>query len=154
MKPEWEQLLATWLGGGVDLELGAELEVTNRADGSLAFKAPLARHYRIDEGVLWIRPIVGGYPIGPEIHDRGDPDYAFSLDACRVRALTLSDVEVLDGEIVIQHSEYQLARIREAGSETMPELERWDTFFFTVLDAQEEAALDEVWGDSWHGKWA
>ncbi|HSH60921.1 MAG TPA: hypothetical protein VK988_15040 [Acidimicrobiales bacterium] len=46
--------------GGRDLESGAELEVRNPA-GEAVFLAPLARHYRIAEDVVWVRPVVGGY---------------------------------------------------------------------------------------------
>ena len=151
--PHWEERLARWLAGGVDLEIGAELEVRD-PDGTVVFLAPLARHYRIededDSHTLWIRPIVGGY--APE-REPGEPLYAFSLNEARARALSLADVRVEDDEIVFDLGD-QVAGIREAGPETMPELERWDTFFYTVLDAEEEAALDRVWGDSYYGRWA
>ena len=145
---EWEQQLAGWLAGGEELESGAELEV-RELDGSLAFLAPLARHYRIAEGVLWVRPVVGGYAPA-----EGGIPYLFSLNEARARALPLDDVRLEGEEIVLATGADQVARIRPAGPETLPELERWDTFVLTVLDAGEEAALDQVEGDSWSGRWA
>jgi len=47
-----------------------------------------------------------------------------------------------------------IARIRPAGPETLPELQRWDSFYLLVLTAQEEADLDALWGDSYLGDWA
>ena len=145
---EWEAQLARWLAGGDELESGAELEVRD-LDGALAFLAPLARHYRVADGTLWVRPVVGGY-----VPEEGGLPYAFSLNAARARALPLDDVRLEGGEIVLPTRADQVARIRPAGPETLPELERWDTFVLTVLDAEEEAALDRVEGDSWWGRWA
>ena len=144
---EWEARLARWLAGGEELESGAELEVRD-PDGTVAFLAPLARHYRIADGVLWMRPVVGGY----EPTEGGLP-YAFSLNQARARALPLDDVRLEGGEIVMATRADQVARIRPAGPGTLAELERWDTFVLTVLDAEAEAALDEVAGDSWWGRW-
>ena len=145
---EWEARLARWLAGGEELESGAELEVRD-PDGTVAFLAPLARHYRIADGVLWVRPVVGGY----EPTEGGLP-YAFSLNLARARALPLDDVRLEGEEIVVATRAHQVARIRPAGPETLRELERWDTFVLTVLDAEEEVALDQVAGDSWWGRWA
>jgi antitoxin (DNA-binding transcriptional repressor) of toxin-antitoxin stability system len=146
--PEWESRLARWLAGGKELESGAELEVRD-SDGTVAFLAPLARHYRVDDGVLWVRPVVGGYE-PPE----GGLAYAFSLNQARARALPLDDVRLEGEEIVVATRASQVAHIRPASPETFAELERWDTFVLTVLDAEEEAALDQVEGDSWWGRWA
>jgi len=145
---EWERTLARWLAGGEELESGAELEVRD-LDGALAFLAPLARHYRVADGVLWVRPVVGGY----EPLEGGLP-YAFSLNEARARALPLDTVRLEGDEIVMATGADQVARIRPAGPETLQELQRWDTFVLTVLDAEEEAALDRVEGDSWWGRWS
>lgn len=145
---EWEQRLAAWLG---DLDVGAELEVSD-PDGSIVFLAPLARHYRLEpeESVLWVRPVVGGYvPIAAS----GSPAYAFHLDEARARAISTSDVRLEAEELVLTTAAGQVARIRPAGPQTRPELDRWDDFCLLVLSAAEEAALDEVWGDSYYGDW-
>jgi len=149
VSPEWEQRLAGWLGA---LDAGAELEVRD-PDATVAFLAPLARHYRLeaDEALLWVRPIVGGYvpDAGP-----GSPPYAFHLDQARARALPTHDVRLEEDELVFVTADGQIAHIRPAGPETRPELEHWDDFVYLVLSAAEEAALDEVWGDSYYGDWA
>lgn len=144
---DWETRLAGWLAGGEELDSGAEIEV-RELDGTVAFLAPLARHYRVDGDTLWIRPVVGGY-VPP-----GGMPYAFSLNAARARALPLDDVRLEGDEIVIPAGADQVAHLRPAGPETLAELERWDTSVLTALDAEEEAALDRVEGDSWWGRWA
>lgn len=145
----WEQRLAEWLA---DLEVGAELEVSD-PDGTVVFLAPLARHYRLEseESVLWVRPVVGGYvPTG----EPGLPPYAFHLNEARARAISIEQLS-FDGEVLeLRTAAGQLARIRPAGPETRPELERWDSFYYLVLSAEEEQALDAVWGDSYYGDWA
>ena len=40
-----------------------------------------------------------------------------------------------------------------AGADTLPELERWDTFYYLVLTAEDEADLDALWADSHMGRW-
>lgn len=149
---EWEKRLAAWLG---DLDVGAELEVRD-PDGSVAFLAPLARHYRLDEDddtVLWLRPVVGGY--APERGEPGRPPYAFHLNEARARAVSIADLRLLEGlELVAPQASGQVAHIRPAGASTREELDRWDLFVLNVLSAEEEAALDRVWGDSWWGDWA
>jgi len=40
------------------------------------------------------------------------------------------------------------------GLATLPELQRWDSFYLLVLTADEEAHLDALWGDSYFGDWA
>lgn len=147
-QPDWERLLASWLA---DLDVGAELEVRD-PDGALALLAPLARHYRLEpeEGLLWIRPVVGGYePRGP-----GMPRYAFHLNEARARAISTHAARTDGDEIVLETAGGQIAHIRPAGPQTRPELEHWDTFCYVVLTAEEEAALDAVWGDSYYGDWA
>ena len=149
--PAWEQRLAELLRGGEDLEWGAELEVRDPS-GEMVLLAPLARHYRVDEDVVWIRPVVGGYQ--PE-RVVGAPAYAFSLNEARARALApLEEIVVVGDELVVVTGTGQEAHIRQAGPTTMPELERWDAFFYNVLSAQEQLELDEVVGDSYWGEWA
>ena len=151
MTPAWEARLAELLGGGDDLESGAELEVHD-LEGNVVFLAPLARHYRIEDDALWIRPVVGGYE--PE-RAVGAPVYAFSLNEARARGLSpLENMAVVGEELVVLTGAGQEAHIRQAGPTTMPELERWDAFFYNVLSAQEQLELDEVVGDSYWGEWA
>lgn len=45
-------------------------------------------------------------------------------------------------------------RIRPACGEALAELQRWDSFYYLALTAEEEAALDALWGDSYVGRWA
>lgn len=76
-------------GPGRDLSGGAELEVRD-PDRTVLFLAPLARRFRIDEqGIVWVRPIVGGF----EPDEAGAP-YAFNLDEARPRALDASTLRV------------------------------------------------------------
>lgn len=145
----WPGYLAFLLAGaGRDLEGGAELEVSD-PDGGVVFFAPLARHHRLEDGTVWVRPVVGGYrPQGPAM-----PEYAFSLDTARPRALCPVSVRREGPELILELDSGQVGRIRPAGSETLPELQRWDTFYYNVLTAEEEAELDRLWGDSYLGQW-
>ena len=149
---EWRSYLEFLLAGsGAELEGGAELEVSDR-NGEVVFLAPLARHFRIDEGgTLWVRPVVGGYRPEP---GQGMPRYAFSLNAARPRGLDTVSVRREGLELVLELDSGEVARIRPAGPETLPELQRWDSFYLLVLTAQEEADLDALWGDSYLGHWA
>ena len=145
--PYLEFLLA---GAGRDLEGGAELEVSHPG-GQVVFRAALARHWRLDdEGILWLRPVVGGYrPVPGE----GAPPYAFSLNAARPRGLLPTDVCREREDLVFELNSGQRARIRPASGENLAELQRWDTFYYLTLTAEEEAALDALWGDSYLGRW-
>lgn len=151
MSSAWERRLAELLHGGRDLESGAELEVRDPG-GEVVFLAPLARHYRIAEDALWIRPVVGGY-----VPERvvGAPVYAFSLNEARVRALSPVQAMTMVGEeLVMLTGAGQEAHIRRASPATLVELERWDSFFYNVLSAREQEGLDQVVGDSYWGEWA
>lgn len=151
MTAAWEQRLAELLAGGEDLEAGAELEVRDPG-GAVVFLAPLARHFRIEDEVLWVRPVVGGYE--PE-RVVGNPTYAFSLNQARARGLSpLRGMTMVGEELVILTGAGQEAHIRPASPGTMAELERWDSFFYNVLSAQEQELLDQVVGDSYWGEWA
>jgi hypothetical protein len=149
---EWRSYLEFLLAGsGAELGGGAELEVSDR-NGEVVFLAPLARHFRIDEGgTLWVRPVVGGYRPEP---GQGMPPYAFSLNAARPRGLDPVSVRQEGLELVLELDSGEVARIRPAGRETLPELQRWDSFYLLVLTAEEEADLDALWGDSYLGDWA
>jgi hypothetical protein len=149
---EWRSYLEFLLAGaGAELEGGAELEVSDRG-GEVVFLTPLARHWRVDEnGTLWLRPVVGGYRL--EL-GQGMPPYAFSLDAARPRGLDPVGVRREGLELVLELDSGEVARIRPAGPETLPELQRWDSFYLLVLTAEEEADLDALWGDSYLGDWA
>ncbi len=148
---DWRSHLEFLLAGaGRDLEGGAELEVSD-SKGEVVFLAPLARHWRIDEdGTLWVRPVVGGYRPEP---GQGLPSYAFSLDAARRRGLDPVSIRLEGSELVLELYSGEVARIRPAGPKTLPQLQRWDTFYLMVLTAQEEADLDALWGDSYLGDW-
>ena len=149
-RPEWEARLAQMLAGDGDLGGGAEIEVRD-PDGSLALLAPLARHHRVEDDVVWIRPVVGGYvPTG----EPGLPPYAFHLNEARPRALSVDGLVDVGEELVFRTAGGQLVHIRPAGPETGAELERWDSFVLLALSAEDEAALDRLWGDSWWGEWA
>lgn len=152
MAAEWRSYLEFLLAGsGPELEGGAELEVSDR-NGEVVFLAPLARHFRIDDGgTLWVRPVVGGYRPEP---GQGMPPYAFSLNAARPRGLDPVSVRQEGLELVLELDSGEVARIRPAGRETLPELQRWDSFYLLVLTAEEEADLDALWGDSYLGDWA
>ncbi|MEA2589020.1 MAG: hypothetical protein QOH66_1947 [Actinomycetota bacterium] len=129
----------------------AELEVSDRS-GEVVFRAPLARHCQVDEtGTLWVRPVVGGYRPEPA---QGMPEYAFSLTAARRRGLDPVNVRREGPELILELYSGEVARIRPAGPKTLPELQHWDTFYFLVLTAQEEADLDALWSDSYLGDWA
>jgi hypothetical protein len=124
---DWLGYLAFLLAGaGRDLEGGAELEVSD-PDGEVVFLAPLARHHRVEDGTVWVRPVVGGYRRGPAV-----PEYAFSLEAARPRALSPMSVRREGPELILELSSGQVARIRPADTETLPELQRWDTRSITT----------------------
>ncbi|PZS25801.1 MAG: hypothetical protein DLM61_19535 [Pseudonocardiales bacterium] len=136
---------------------GATLHVTDPA-GALVYSSPLARMWRLDAedpAVLWIRPIAG----------RGELDHRgalveFSLSAARRRSLAATAVH-LEHEhdtapvITAELRNGQRATIRAAHSaQELALLEEWDTFTLTALTAEEEAVLEELVEDSWHGRYA
>jgi hypothetical protein len=106
-----------------ELDVGAELIVTDPG-GTEAFRAPLARHWRIDDEddhIIWIRPILAGYT-----EDNGAP--AFNLSLARRRSLGYTTAE-LDGDAVVLHLRNdQIARVHPASGDALDELARWDTF--------------------------
>jgi len=84
---------------------------------------------------------------------RGVPAYAFSLSAARRRGLRPVELRREGDDLVLELDSGQRARIRPAGADTLPELERWDTFYYLVLTAEDEADLDALWADSHVGRW-
>lgn len=125
-------------GGDAGLEGGAELEVFDES-GRSVFLAALARHVRLDDdGIIWIRPIVGG--LRPEA--RGEPGYAFDLSVARRRALDALKIRREGDELLLQLPSGDEAHIRRVSRRTEPDLEKWDGFFYNTLDADEQLETD------------
>lgn len=142
---EW-QLAPLLSGGEKGLQGGAELEVRH-PDGAVALRAPLARHHRVEgSNLVWVRPVVGGY--APEHDEPGQPAYAFDLAAARRRALDFTSVQVEGDAIHLELTSGQAAVIRPATGDTLAELQRWDTYYYTVLDVETQAELDALAHDS------
>lgn len=154
--PDWAQLLARLLGQ--PNHNGAELTVTDDT-GTENFRAPLARHYRIDDQadqpVLWLRPITGGY--GAADRQPGEPERRYSLNAMRSRAIPAHHVDHHPGppeNLAFHLPDGRHARIRPAAADLRPELDAWDTWTTLILPAEIELELDQLNDDSWHGPWA
>jgi len=99
-----------------------------------------------DEKRIWIRPLVAGYWVGSM--------YVFSLALIRRRALAIDEVTTKGDAIVLVQPSGQIARIQPVGADQAALLERWDTFMLNTLSAEDEAALEELLDDSWHGNWS
>jgi hypothetical protein len=134
-----------------DLDYGAQLVITE-PDGTETFRAPLARHRRVDDQdthVLWIRPIHSGTAAGPA----GLP--VFSLSVCRRRGLAFTRATVSrDGDVVLTLASGQRAIIQPAAGPDLETLKLWDEFTLNVLSAEEELDLDRLNGDSWYGRFS
>ncbi len=141
---EWMAVLARLVTAG------AELAVTD-PDGTLAYRAPLARHHRVDDDapVAWIRPLPE--PAPPSVP--GGPSQ-FGLNACRRRSLPTDQVTVAAGGVTFGLPTGQTAEILPITDDLQPQLDRWDDFVVTVLPADIEVALEDLTDDSWHGPWA
>ncbi len=141
---EWMAVLARLV------HAGAELAVTD-PDGTLAYRAPLARHHRVDDDdpVAWIRPLPE--PAPPSVPGGPSP---FGLNACRRRSLPTDQVTVGADRVTLGLSTGQTAEILPIVEDLQPQLDRWDDFVITVLPADIEVALDDLTDDSWHGPWA
>lgn len=150
--PPWEIALAHLLAP-TELGGGGELAVYDDND-DVVFRAPLARHFRIDlaAGVVWVRPVVGGS--APLERRTGEPSYRFSLNAARRRALPVEAVEHRGEELVFALADGGRAHVHPIGDDLRPELDRWDTFVLATLPADVERALDGLDDDSWNGPWA
>ncbi|GAA4898927.1 hypothetical protein [Streptomonospora salina] len=154
---QWERHLADLLAGrhtmtDDPLDAGAQMVVTEPgAGGDEAFRAPLARHHRVendDPHLIWIRPIIPG---------RRDPktgEMTFNLNICRRRGLQWEQAEPVDGGIELVLTSGQRARIEPAAGPELEVLYAWDTFTLGALTAEEESALDALREDSWTGRFA
>jgi hypothetical protein len=154
MTATWQDRFAILLAGehapsGDPVDAGAQL-VVSAADGTEVFRQGLARHHRTDEGdphLIWIRPLVGG----AETPDLG---YVFNLSMTRRRALRWTHACVADnGDVVLELESGETARIQPAEGEQLSDVQRWDRFT-DRLTREEEAALDRLDADSWHGRFA
>lgn len=142
-----DRRLARLLAGGeAGLYAGAELEVCH-PDGSRAFRAALARHHRVDPpDLVWVRPVVGGYQ--PDAAEPGEPGYAFELDVARRRGLHVTAAWDHGDELGMDLATGQTAVIRPAAADTLAELRRWDTWYYTSLDAATQRELDALAHDA------
>jgi hypothetical protein len=131
-------------GGDAGLEGGAELEVFDE-EGDSVFLAALARHVRLDEdGIIWIRPIVGGNR--PEV--KGEPARAFDLNLARRRALDATEIQREGSGIVLHLRSGELARIGRVSERTGPELKSWDSYYYGTLSSSEQLELDDLVSDT------
>lgn len=133
--PDWTQVLEQLLTAGyqpdADATGGAQLTVTD-TDGTVVFRRPLARHHRIDDDCVWIRPIIGDGPV-------------FDLADCRRRSLPLMATTDDDGPAVsFALADGAIATITAADNDQHPTLEHWDTFVLTAITAADEAALTQL----------
>lgn len=141
--------LMAWLlaGGDAGLDGGAELEVSH-PDGSAAFRAALARHHRVEPpNLVWIRPVIGGDGLGDDEleHDEsGRAAHAFDVDVARRRALQVRTALADGQELHLELATGQTAVIRPAAADTLAELSRWDTWYYTALGAAGQRELDAL----------
>ena len=140
---EHDRQLAWLLSGGhAGLDGGAELEVRHD-DGSPAFRAALARHHRTEPpDLVWIRPVVGGH--APDRAEAGQPLYAFDLDLARRRGLHVTGVRSDGAELRLDLATGQTAVVRPAAPDTLAELQRWDTWYYTACDSATQRELDAL----------
>ncbi|MGW4894587.1 hypothetical protein ACWEQL_20275 [Kitasatospora sp. NPDC004240] len=152
--PAWTDRFATLLAGehaasGDPVDAGAQLVVTD-PDGTEVFRQGLARHHRADDEddhLIWVRPLVGG----SEAPDLG---WVFNLNVARRRALRWRNASVTDsGDVVLELASGQIARIQPAEDDQLATVQRWDSFT-DRLTRDEEAALDRLDADSWHGQFS
>jgi hypothetical protein len=133
-----------------DLDNGAELVITE-PDGTVSMRAPLARHYRLDDEdphVLWLRPVPGGTQAPGAA---GLP--VFNLSLCRRRGLAFTAATIdQDGNVILALRGGQTATIQPATGRQLATLHLWDDFTLNILTAEEELDLDRLATDSWHGR--
>jgi hypothetical protein len=149
---EWHKAMEGLLSGshsstGDELDAGAQLVVAD-PDGREAFRAALARHFRLDpdeENLLWVRPIAPGSE-DPSLGMR-----VYNLDRCRRRALAWTKVELSGEAIIFTLQGGQIASVEEARGEELEELKSWDSFVLG-LSVGEEQELDALDSDSWWGR--
>lgn len=120
------------------IRAGARLDVGN-PDGSSEGWV-LARHSRFDaaEDVLWVRPLIGGH------RDRnGQP--VFPVEDCKRRGIAWDTADIDADTVVFGLGSGQRLELKPATTnEDLERLELWDTFMATVLDANDELALDAL----------
>lgn len=137
-----EQLLQGAHSATADpLDAGAELTVSQ--DGDEVFRAPLARHSRVDQddpNLLWVRALVGG------THTDTGPVFDSGLARRRALAVTAAGLDP-DGDVVLELATGQQARIGACAGAHLQQLQHWDTWM-SGLSAAEEAALDQLHADS------
>ncbi|MET9835098.1 hypothetical protein ABZ508_10450 [Streptomyces lavendulocolor] len=149
---QWRQRFSDLIAGnhsptGDPVDAGARLVVSD-PDGTEVFRAALARHHRFeDDGdqVVWIRPLVGGQDTGG--------GYLFNLGLTRRRSLPVVRADLVADGVEIDLASGQKARIEPADGPELQELIRWDDFT-NRLTPEEEAALERLDADSWHGRYA
>ena len=138
--PTWYQTLTRLLTAGFDPDGpatgGAQLTVTDPA-GAITAHHPLARHARLGDDCVWIRPILGA---GPD----------FDLTDCRRRGLPTTAVTDTDGTVGFNLADGAQAVVEPAAAELVEILDRWDSFVLTRIDASTETALaaldaDTIW---------
>ena len=112
---------------------GAQLEVTD-LDGATIYLAPLSRHSRVDNTVLWLRQIIGP---GPQ----------FDLNACRRRSLPAPGH--VDNELIRFTIDEGTATISPAGTEEQAAIAAWDNFIHTQCSEQTRSDLEALAEDSW-----
>jgi len=127
------------------LDNGAVLDLTNPHGPTSSW--PLARHHLIEDGALWIRPLIGGH--------RTDTGVAvFPLGDCLRRGIALDSYTITGTGIRFALGSAQVVELRAAStSGELEALQLWDSFTLTVLTADEEADLDRLDADSWHGRY-
>lgn len=128
---------------GALLATGAALEVTTPGGGPVR-SWPLARHHRLDPDVLWVRPLAGGRRT-----ETGAP--AFPLGDCLRKGIGLDRWSLVGERIRFELASGQTIDLRPATTPELEELELWDRFVTVALTAEDEAALDRLDADSWHG---
>ncbi|WP_331729343.1 hypothetical protein OG592_43725 (plasmid) [Streptomyces avidinii] len=149
---QWRQRFSELVAGnhsptGDPVDAGARLIVSD-PDGTEVFRAALARHHRFEDGdeqLLWIRPLVGG-------EDTGD-GYLFNLNVARRRSLTCARGALVDDGVEIELTSGQRARIEPADGPELHQLIHWDDFT-NRLTPEEDAELQRLDADSWHGRYA
>lgn len=147
---EWPDRFGELVIGGPDVDEGGAELVVEDPDGTVAFRAPLARMWRHepDTKSIWIRPIIGGHQDYP-----GAP-WRFSISNCRRRGLKYLAAAIHGDRVVLDLWNGQRARVQPVNEDLRGQLERWDTFVLTQMSAEAEAALEALAEDSWYGEWS
>ncbi|MFE9428980.1 hypothetical protein ACFYNO_39225 [Kitasatospora sp. NPDC006697] len=154
MSTTWQTRLADLIAGrhsssGDPVDAGAQLRVFDD-EGTEVFLQALARHHRVDEDdpqLIWIRPLVGGA-------ESAELGYLFNLSATRRRGLSWTQARLEEnGDVVLLLRSGETAIVQPAEGDLLAELQRWDRFT-DRLTREEEAQLDALDSDSWHGQFS